>query len=154
MTDKKVTLQFVVLTFAIAYLVSGVLIVLGPFGYRVYNWVDTIQQFGMNIPFAIYILSPAIASYIILKKNNRVANLMVWLKTVFYAKNTIYPYLFVIAGLTLYFLVHAVVSGQAEMSLPFYTIFLSLPGNLFIGGLEEAGWMYLLQPFFNRYCTL
>lgn len=36
------------------------------------------------------------------------------------------------------------------MSLPFYTIFLFLPGNLFIGGLEEAGWMYLLQPELDK----
>lgn len=37
MTGKKITLQFVVLTFCIAYAVSGVLIVLGQIGYRVYN---------------------------------------------------------------------------------------------------------------------
>lgn len=150
MKGKQLTLQFVVLTFCIAYLVSGVLIVSGQFGYRVYNWVDTLQQFGMNIPFAIYILSPAIASYIVLKKNNRIANFKVWLKTVFYAKNNIVPYLFVIAGLTLYFSMHALVSGRVEMALPFYTIFLSLPGNLFIGGLEEAGWMYILQPELDK----
>ncbi len=150
MTGKKITLQFVVLTFCIAYAVSGVLIVLGQIGYRVYNWVDTLKQFAMNIPFAIYILSPAIASYIVLKKSNTVANLKVWLRAVFYAKINIYPYLFIILGLALYFSFHAVASGRTEISLPFYTLFLSLPGNLFIGGLEEAGWAYILQPELNR----
>lgn len=150
MIGKKIILQFVALTFCIAYLTAGALIFLGQFGYRVYNWVDSIQHFGMNIPFAIYILSPAIASFIVLKKNSIVANFEEWLKTVFHAKNNIYPYLFVVAGLALYFLIHATVSGRWKLALPFYTFFLSLPGNLFIGGLEEAGWMYILQPGLDK----
>ena len=150
MVDKKIIVQFTLLTFCIAYLVSGALIVLGQFGYSVHNWVHSLQQFGMNIPFAIYILSPAIASYIVLKKNSKIADFKEWLKTVFYAKNRISVYLFVVAGLTLYFLIHLAVSGRAEMALPFYTFFLSLPGNLIIGGLEEAGWMYILQPELDK----
>ncbi|MDF1508783.1 CPBP family intramembrane metalloprotease [Robertmurraya sp. DFI.2.37] len=145
MTDKKITVQFTLLTFCIAYLVSGALIALGPFGYSVHNWVYTFQQFLMNIPFAIYILSPAIASYVILKKNKQIAGFKEWLKTVFYVKNNIFVYFFVFAGLALYFLIHIAVSDHTEMVLPFYTFFLSLPGNLIIGGLEEAGWMYILQ---------
>ena len=148
--DKKIIVQFTVLTFCIAYLVSGTLIVLGHFGYSVYNWVNSLQQFAMNIPFAIYILSPAIASYIVLKKNNKIAGFKEWLKTVFYAKNNIFLYLFVTAGLTLYFLIHIAVSGRTPMGLPFYTFFLSLPGGLIIGGLEESGWMYILQPSLDK----
>ena len=150
MVDKKILVQFTMLTFCIAYVVSGALIVLGQFGYSAHNWVHSLQQFGTNIPFAIYILSPAIASYIVLKKNNKIADFKEWLKTVFYAKNRISVYLFVVAGLTLYFLIHLAVSGRAEMALPFYTFFLSLPGNLIIGGLEEAGWMYILQPELDK----
>ena len=150
MTDKKIIVHFTLLTFCIAYLVSGALIVFGQFGYSVHNWVHSLQQFVMNIPFAIYILSPAIASYIILKKNNKIADFKEWLKTVFYVKNNISVYLFVVAGLALYFLIHLAVSGRAEMGLPFYTFFLSLPGNLVIGGLEEAGWMYILQPELDK----
>jgi len=148
--NKKVIVQFTVLTFCIAYLVSGTLIVLGQFGYTVHNWVHSLQQFAMNIPFAIYILSPAVASYIVLKKNNKVADFKEWLRTVFYAKNNIFFYLYVAAGLALYFLIHLAVSGRTEMALPFYTFFLSLPGNLIIGGLEEAGWMYILQPGLDK----
>lgn len=150
MTDKKIIVQFTALTFCIAYLVSGALIALGQFGYSVHNWVNSFQQLGMNIPFAIYILSPAIASYIVLKKNNKVADFKEWLKTVFYAKNNISIYLFVVAGLALYFLIHIAVSGHTEIVLPFYTFFLSLPGNLIIGGLEESGWMYILQPELDK----
>lgn len=150
MTEKKIIVQFTGLTFIIAYLVSGALIALGQFGYTVHNWVYSLQQFAMNIPFAIYILSPAIASYIVLKKNNKIADFREWLKTVFYAKNNIFLYLFVVAGLALYFLIHIAVSVRTEMVLPFYTFFLALPGNLIIGGLEEAGWMYILQPELDK----
>ena len=150
MTDKKIIVHFTVLTFCIAYLVSGSLIVLGKLGYRVYGWVNTLPQFCMDIPFAIYILSPAITSYFVLKKNNKTINLWEWLKTVFYVKNNIYPYFFVVAGLILYFSIHALITGSVELTLPFYTFFLSLPGNLFIGGLEETGWAYILQPGLNK----
>lgn len=150
MADKKIIVQYTMLTFCIAYLVSGSLIALGQFGYTFNNWVYTLQQFVMNIPFAIYILSPAIASYIILKKNNKIAGFKEWLKTVFYVKNNISIYLFVIAGLVVYFLMHIAISGRTEMVLPFYTFFLCLPGNLIIGGLEESGWMYILQPELDK----
>lgn len=149
-TDKKITVQFTILTFCIAYLVSGILITFGQFGYSVHNWIYSLQQFWMNVPFAIYILSPAIASYIVLKKNNKIEDFKEWLKTVFYVKNNVFLYLYVIAGLVLYFLIHILVSGCTEMAFPFYTFFLSLPGGLIIGGLEEAGWMYILQPELDK----
>lgn len=56
----------------------------------------------------------------------------------------------VITGLVLYFGMHIIASGRTEMALPFYMFFLSLPGNLFIGGLEETGWMYVLQPRLDK----
>lgn len=150
MPDRKITIQFITLTFCIAYGVSGILIVLGHFGYQVYNLVDSMPQFVMNIPFALYILSPAIASYLVLKQNNKVTGLLEWLKKVFWVKNKISVYLIVITGLVLYFGMHIIVSGFTEIALPFYMFFLSLPGNLFIGGLEETGWMYVLQPRLDK----
>lgn len=150
MSDKKIILQFTALTFCIAYGVSGVLIVFGQFGYKVYGLVNSLQQFAMNIPFAFYILSPAIASYIVLKKNGKISGVKEWLKTVFLYKNTIYPYLLIVVGLVLFFGVHIAVSSRAEMVLPFYMFFLSLPGNLIIGGLEESGWTYVLQPRLDK----
>lgn len=151
MTDKKIAVQFTVLTFCTAYPVAAVLIVLGQFGFSVYSTVwESMQHPGMSIPFAVYILSPAIASYVILKKNRKISGFMEWLKTVFYVKNNISCYLFVGAGLALYFLIHLTVSGRTETALPFYTFFLALPGNLFIGGMEEAGWMYILQPGLDK----
>lgn len=94
----------------------------GQFGYRVYSLVHSFRQFALNLPFAIYILSPSISSYIVLKKNSRITGFREWLKTVFETRNKSFVYMF----------------------------FLSLPGNLFIGGLEEAGWTYVLQPGMNQ----
>ena len=87
MSDKKIVLQFIALTFGIAYATSGILIVLGHFGYRVYRLVHSFRQFAANIPFAIYILSPAIASYVILKNNKKISGVQEWLKTVFCVKS-------------------------------------------------------------------
>ena len=151
-TDRSVAIQFTVLTFAIAYGVSGALIVLGQVGYSVHNWVHSPQQFAMDAPFAIYILSPAIASYVVLRKNRAVANLKEWLSTVFHAKNNIFLYVYVVAVLGMYFVIHLVVSGRTDIPLPLYMVFLSLPGNLIIGGLEESGWMYILQPALEKKC--
>lgn len=150
MLDKKITYQFTLLTFSIAYLVSFILIILGQFGYSTFSVVQSLQELLMNIPFAIYILSPAIASFIILKKNNKIKNFHEWLKVVFYAKNRISRYIFIIVGLLIYFLSHILISGRNEAALPAYMFLLSLPGNLIIGGLEEAGWMYILQPTLDK----
>lgn len=146
MSDKKIVLQFIALTFGIAYATSGILIVLGHFGYRVYGLVHSFRQFAANIPFAIYILSPAIASYVILKNNKKISGVQEWLKTVFCVKSKSFVYFVIFAVLVLYFGINMAVSGHVGMALPFYMFFLSLPGNLFIGGLEEAGWTYVLQP--------
>lgn len=86
MSNKKMILHFTLLTFIIAYSTSGLLIILGQYGYKVYNWVNTLQQFIMNIPFAIYILSPAIASFAILKKYNKITDIKEWLKNCFLCK--------------------------------------------------------------------
>ncbi|MNJ54809.1 CAAX amino terminal protease self- immunity [compost metagenome] len=151
MNDKKIIVQFTMLTFCIAFLMSGALIALGQLGYSVQSSVqESLRNLGMNIPFAIYILSPAISSFIVLKKNNKIADFKEWLKTVFYARNNICLYLFVVAVLALYFFIHIAVSGRTEMVLPLYMFFLALPGNLIIGGLEEAGWTYILQPGLNK----
>lgn len=93
MIDKKTAGQFTVVTFVLVYATAGILISFGQFGYRVYNFTNTFKQFAANIPFAIYILSPAIASYFVLKKNKRITCLIEWLKNVFYVKNNCFPYL-------------------------------------------------------------
>ncbi|MBD7996258.1 CPBP family intramembrane metalloprotease [Arthrobacter sp. Sa2CUA1] len=150
MTDTRIAWQFTALTFAIAYGISGALIVAARFGYEVNNVVTTVPEFLANVPFAIYILSPAIASYLVLKRSRKVSGLGQWLKLVFFAKGRPLGYLLVISALVLYFALHLVVSGPSLLALPWFMFVLSLPGNLIIGGMEEAGWMTALQPELDR----
>lgn len=76
MTSKKRSFHFILLTFSIAFLASGILIVLGKYGYSINSTLyQTLQNPWINIPFGIYILSPAIASYLILKKNRQIKSI-------------------------------------------------------------------------------
>lgn len=146
MSDLRIARQFVVLTFVIAYGFAGALIVAGSFGYRVNNVVTTVPEFAANVPFSIYILSPAIASYIVLRRNRRIANAREWFRMVFAARGPLRGYVLIAVTLAVYFILHMVVSGPSTSALPWYMFFLSIPGNLVIGGMEESGWMSSLQP--------
>ena len=134
----------------IAYGFSGALIIAARFGYEVNNVVTTVPEFLANVPFSIYILSPAIASYIILRRNRKVSGLGEWLKVVFFARGRPVAYLLVVSALVMYFSLHLLVSGPSVHALPWFMFVLSLPGNLIIGGMEEAGWMTALQPELDR----
>lgn len=138
------------LTFVIAYGFSGGLIVAAQFGYQVHNVTTTIPEVLANVPFSIYILSPAIASYVVLRWNRRVSGLWEWLRIVFSVRGNISGYLFAFSALAVYFAVHLLIAGPSAHALPWYMFFLSLPGNLIIGGMEEAGWMTSLQPELDR----
>lgn len=138
------------LTFLIAYGLSGGLIVAGRSGYEVHNVVTTVPELLANVPFALYILSPAIASYVVLRANRRVSGLREWLRLVFAVRGRPAGFLLALSALALYFALHLLVSGPSAHALPWFMFFLSLPGNLVIGGMEEAGWMTALQPGLDR----
>ncbi|MBF4994995.1 CPBP family intramembrane metalloprotease [Arthrobacter gandavensis] len=146
MTDTRIARQFTVMTFVIAYGCAGALIIAARFGYEVNNVVTTVPEFVANVPFAVYILSPAIASYLVLRRNGKVSGPAQWLKLVFAARGRPTGYLLVASALVVYFSLHLLVSGPSGYALPWFMFFLSLPGNLIIGGMEEAGWMTSLQP--------
>lgn len=154
MINKKITVQFTLLTFYLAYLMAGILIVLGQHGYSVQSTIQSsfqsLPHLLTNLPFAVYVLSPAIASYVVLKKHGKVTSFKEWLKLVIHVKIGFSRYLFVVAGLVLYFGIHLAVAGRTENVLPFYLFFSNLPGNLIIGGMEEAGWMTVLQPALEK----
>lgn len=149
-TDARIARQFVALTFLIAYGISGGLIVAARFGYEVHNVVSTVPELLANVPFAIYILSPAIASYVVLRASRRVSGLREWLRLVFAIRGRPAGCLLALSALALYFALHLLVSGPSTHALPWFVFFPSLPGNLVIGGMEEAGWMTALQPGLDR----
>ena len=149
-TDKRIAWQFTALTFVIAYGFAGALIIAARFGYEVNNVVTTLPEFLANVPFSIYILSPAIASYLVLRRAGKVSGPGAWLRMVFFAKGRPAAYLLVFSALGVYFSLHLLISGPSAYALPWFMFFLSLPGNLIIGGMEEAGWMTALQPQLYR----
>lgn len=99
----------------------------------------------LYVPYVLGGLSPAIASYLSLKSNNKVANLKEWLKNVFDFRHSIFSYFMVVILAIVFILPQCLISGY-EKGAPFFAIFALIPAMLFGGGLEEAGWRYILQP--------
>lgn len=98
------------------------------------------------LPFtALYGLSPAIASFIVLKRNKEVSGIKEWLKNVFFVKTNILNYLLILFLLALQVLRNVILVGMPLVA-PFYMFFFFLPFMLIGGGMEEAGWRYILQP--------
>jgi len=145
--DIKIARQFTLLTFSIVFIATALTFALYYLDINDTFWINQ-----ANTPIGIrpllnvlYALSPAIVSYIILKKNNKIASLKEWLKNIFYAKSSIMHYLFIAIGLAVYFTVHIIISGTAGI-LPIRMFGLLFMLMLINGGMEEAGWRYLLQP--------
>jgi len=141
--NKKIVKQFTALTFLIAVLMCGICIVLKLFGFTIENaaW--------MWVFIAFCAFSPTIASYIVLKKNNEVKSLKEWIKNVFALKNPFHFYLLVIMLIIVYYVPSIIITGLDEAK-PFYMFFVLLPVVLIGGGIEEAGWSYVLRPELDK----
>jgi membrane protease YdiL (CAAX protease family) len=107
--------------------------------------ISLLNCYVLYIPYLLGGLSPTIASYIALKRNNRVCGLKDWLRNVFDIKHNIYSYLMVILLGIAYILPQCFISG-CKYGASLYAIIVMIPIMLFGGGLEEAGWRYILQP--------
>jgi len=96
-------------------------------------------------------LSPTYVSYIVLKNNNEVSGFKEWLKNVFYVRAKVSHYLFAVLLVVLFVGVNTIVAGSAMDGLPpLYMYFVGLLMSFFMGGLEEAGWRYILQPELDK----
>lgn len=103
------------------------------------------ENYLLYIPYLLGGWSPTIASFLALKKNNKVTNFIEWLKNVFDFKHNLISYIMVIILGILFILPQCLVSGY-ENGAPLFAIIVMIPMMLFGGGLEEAGWRYILQP--------
>jgi len=117
----------------------GILIVLGHFGFTLE------KHYWLYIPFIFGGFSPAIASYIVLKKNHEVNGFREWIKSIFAVKTSIKFYLLVIILSIVYFIPQVLIGGLEKMNPP-WMFFVLLPLMPLGGGMEEAGWRYVLQP--------
>ena len=141
--DKKVFYGHLLLTFVIMGACWGFCIILGA------NGLTTSNQKWVYIPWFLGGISPAIASYIILKKNKKISGFADWIKHVFDFKHNIWSYLLAIIFPILQMIMMCLISGYKE-GLPLYYLPLMILAMIFAGGLEEAGWRYITFPELNK----
>lgn len=141
--NKKIVVQFLALTFIIAIVSWGICAVFGLLGFTSNNapW--------LYIFIALCAFSPTIASYMVLKRNNEVKGFKEWLKNVFDVKIPFHFYLLVIVLSAVYYIPQIMINGFEEVQ-PFYMFFILLPIVLIGGGIEEAGWSYVLRPKLDK----
>lgn len=130
------------------YLSLTFLIMLVGWGICVLCSVNGILLTDNKWLYAPYLLggwSPTIASYLALKGSNKVTNMREWLKNIFDFRHCFFSYLMAAILAIIFILPQCVICGY-ENGAPIYAIIVMVPMMLAAGGLEEAGWRYILQP--------
>ena len=141
--NRKVTMQFTALTFGIALISWGICILLGQFN------ITIAAHYWVYLPYLLGGFSPAIASYVILKRNKKIDGFKEWIRNIFHVKNPIRFYMLVILLNAVGLVPQIIMNGTKEMN-PLYLFIPLIPLMLFGGGLEEAGWRYILQPSLDK----
>lgn len=131
--------KHLVLTFLIMGICWGLCLVLSLNGITMkdYKWI--------YIPWMLGGISPAIASFIVLKKSGEVAGFKDWSGHVFDFKQSPWSYLLAISFPLLHTILMCLISGYRK-GLPLYFLPLMILAMIFGGGLEEAGWRYITWP--------
>ena len=137
--NKKLVKEFLIITFVIMLIFWGGCALIS----QIFNL--TINNIFLRIMHIIGGFSPTIASYISLKKNNKVKNLKEWLKKIFDIKHNIWTYVLVILFVLIYYVLGCAINGF-EFGAPIFMLIVILPMMLFGGGNEEVGWRMILQP--------
>lgn len=109
------------------------------------NNISLNENYILYVPYLLGGWSPTIASFISLKKNNEIENFKDWLKNIFDFKHNIFSYIMVLVLGIAFILPQCLISGY-ENGAPLFAVIVMIPAMLFGGGLEEAGWRYILQP--------
>lgn len=136
---NKLNRDYLLYTFSIMIIGWGICVTFS------LNGVSLNDNYLLYIPYLLGGWSPTIASFLALKKNNGIANIKEWLKNIFGFKQSVVSYCMVALFAIVFILPQCLISGY-ESRAPLFTIFIMIPLMLFGGGLEEAGWRYILQP--------
>ncbi len=136
---SKLSKEYLYYTFSIMLICWGICLVCSQ------NNISLNDNYLLYIPYLLGGWSPTIASFISLKKNNKIKNFKDWMRNVFDFKHSIYSYLMVVILGILFILPQGLISGY-ENGAPLFAIIVMIPMMLIGGGLEEAGWRYILQP--------
>lgn len=141
--DKRITINYLILTFLVTYILWGFIAFACKVGYF---------QFGTPISMILFAIggnSPPIAAYFILKKAGKISSVKSFAKEAFAIKCKPKYYAIIIGFLIIYFGVPALMGGISKES-DLYLSLLSIPIIIFFGGLEELGWRYILQPYLEK----
>ena len=131
--NKKLVFQYLLLTFSIMIFLWGLLLIFGSLGFTINS------HFLLYIPWILGGLSPTIASYIALKKNNEITGFGEWIKKLFAFKIPIKFYVFTILLYLIILIMYFLIPPGVERIEPIYVFFVYLPIMIIGGGLEEAG---------------
>lgn len=137
--DKKTAAKYLIGTFIVTYLMWGIIIFANQFGYLKYGTPASLILFfiGGNAP-------PAVA-YVVLKRGKKIRGFKQYVNEAFAVKQKPLHYALVIAFLTLYYGIPALMGG-ISLQAKLYVGIISILPMIFLGGLEELGWRYILQP--------
>lgn len=136
---SKLSRDFLLFTFSIMLVGWGICVLFS------LNGVSLNENYLLYMPYLLGGWSPTIASFFALKKNNEIANFKEWLKAIFSFKQSAISYCMVAILAIIFILPQCLISGY-ENGAPLFAIFVMIPMMLVGGGLEEAGWRYILQP--------
>ena len=136
---SKVSRQFLIYTFIIMTICWGTCMICS------FNNLSLEKDYFLYVPYLLGGWSPTIASFIVLKKNDKVKSFKEWIRNVFDFKHGITSYSLVVILSVLYVLPQCIVAGY-DKGAPLYAMLVMVPLMLLGGGLEEAGWRYILQP--------
>lgn len=140
---KSISAQFLFLTGSIALVSWGICVAFSLSGFALST------DYWMYLPYMIGGWSPTIASYFVLKSNRKISGFREWLQNIFDVKRSIWAYVLMLLFVALYFIPRILISGITEMK-SIYLLIVLTPLMLFGGGLEEAGWRYVLQPELDK----
>lgn len=137
--DKKLVREYLILTFVLMALGWG------SCGIISQLFDLTISNPLLRVLFMIGGFSPTVASYVALKRNQRISSFRAWLKEVFDVKHGFLTYFCVILFVFVYYFLGCTINGF-QMGAPVFMLVVILPMMLFGGGNEEVGWRMILQP--------
>lgn len=136
---SKLNKNYLSLTFLIMLISWGICVLCS------FNGIVLSDNKWLYLPYLLGGLSPTVASYLSLRRSNKVADIKEWLKNVFDFRHNIFSYLMVVIMAIISILPQCVICGY-ENRVPIYAIIVMIPVMILGGGLEEAGWRYILQP--------
>ena len=137
--NKKLIKDFLIITFILQIIFWGGATLICKFTSL------TIKHILIKVLYYIGLYSPTIASFISLKRNKVIENILDFIEPIFRFKQKIKVYFIIIVFILTYFYIGCMLNTY-EKGLPLYSIFLNTLIFFFRGGNEELGWRTILQP--------